>query len=180
MLADAGGGERSGRRARHDGLHGIVGGGLAAHRAAIALHDEQLGREAGELQLLLQPPEIARHDRLDVAVDRRRRAALELADLAQDIGTDRDEGIGPQLARDLTGSLFVRRIDIGVQEADDQRLRATGDQEANGAPHRLFIERPQYVAPSIETFRHLDAQMARDQRLEAADHAVAERAGAAP
>ena len=58
--------------------------------------------------------------------------------------------------------------------ASDEALLAglaTGDQEANGAPHRLFIERPQYVAPSIETFRHLDAQMLDpQQRLSAICH----------
>ena len=180
LLADAGGGERAGRRSRHHGLHGIVGGGLAAHRAAIALHDQKLGGEAGELQLLLQPAEIARHDRLDVAVDRGRRAALELANLAQDVGADRDEGIGPELARDLAGAPFVRRIDVGMQEADDQRLGAAGDQKTDGASHGFLVERRQDVAAGVEALGHFDTQLARDEGFEAADHAVAEGPRAAP
>jgi len=39
--------------------------------------------------------------------------------------------------------------------------------------HGLLVERRQHVAARVETLRHLDAQLAGDDRLEAADHAIA-------
>ena len=174
LLADVSRGQRAGRRTRHHRLHGIVRGDRARHRAAVALHHQELAAETGELQLLLQPAQVARHDRLDIAVQCRRAGALELADLAQDVGAYRDEGGGPDLARDGAGGLLVRGIGIGMDEADDQRLGAELEQPAHGGPHRVGVERDHHIALGVDALRHFEAQLARDQRLEAADHAVAE------
>ena len=58
---------------------GVLGDDAGRHRAAVALHHQQLAREAALAQLALQALDVAVQHRLDRGVHRRRRAALVLA-----------------------------------------------------------------------------------------------------
>ena len=69
---------------------------------------------------------IAADLRPDIGVHHRRRHALELAILAQDLVRQREIGVGQRLADDLAGDALVLGIDVGVQEADRDRLDAFG------------------------------------------------------
>ena len=53
------------------------------HRAAVAVHDQEVALEAARLQLAAQPADVAVEDRLHGRVDRRGGAALVFAELRQ-------------------------------------------------------------------------------------------------
>ena len=92
---------------------------------------------------------------------------------------DRDVGVGPDLADDLGGAVLVRRIDVAVQEMDDDRLRAQRDQAPRRRLDVRLVERADDCAVGIHALPDLAAQLARDQRLEGAGHAVGLRPRAA-
>ena len=81
---------------------------------------------AGELAL--QPLDVAVQHRLDRGVDRRGRAALVLAVLGDDGVAGGHVAVRPERAHDLGGARLVRRVDVAVQEVDDDALRAELEQ----------------------------------------------------
>ena len=159
-------------RARHDGLGRLARHDAGRHGAAVAVHDQQVALEALPLQLALQAPHVAVEDRLHGRVHRRRGAALVLAELRQQRVPERDVVVGPELARDLAGAQLVGRVGVGVQEMDDQALAAHGQQGAHGIRQLVLGERRDDLARHVHALVDLDAALARDQRLEAAGHAV--------
>ena len=68
------------------------------------------------------------------AVDRRRRPALELAVLGQELGAHRDVGVGPLGRGDLARAPLVRVVHVRVDEVDHERLGARAP--GAGAPRR--------------------------------------------
>ena len=104
------------------------------HRAAVAVHDQQVALEA--LRASSSPcrrPHVAVEDRLHGGVHGRGGAALVLAELRQQRVPERDVGVGPERARDLAGAQLVRRVGVGMQEMDDEALAA----RRQGALRRL-------------------------------------------
>ncbi len=100
-------------------------------------------------KLLAQAREVAIEYRLHRRVDRSRHTAFVLAILRQNGMARRDIGVGPEPAHDLDGAPFVRRIDVAVQEVDDDGLAALGQQLAS--PPR---PRPPRRAASAPCRRH--------------------------
>ena len=90
--------------------------------AATALHQQELGIETFALQSVLDAFEIARHHRPDAGVDDRSAGAVELAKFRRHLRGQRQHGLGEDLSYDGAQLLFVSRIDVGVQEADGDRL----------------------------------------------------------
>jgi hypothetical protein len=121
---------------------------------------------------VLAAAEIAGHDRLHIAVERRRTAAFEFTHLAQYIAAQGHEPVGPDLARDFGAALLVRRVGVGVNEMDHQCLGAAFAQAMHFLPHRRFVERRQDSTGRIDALGHLRPQIARDECLEAPGHAV--------
>ena len=135
LHADPRRGDRSGGRAGHHGVHGKIDGRAGRHHAAIPLHDEKLVAQPRAAQVLREAAEIARHDRLHVAVERCRAAAFELTHLAQDVAAQGHEPVGPDLPRDFGAALLMRRVGVGMDEMDHQCL---GDLAKQGIwPTRL-------------------------------------------
>ena len=62
---------------------------------------------------------------------------------------------------------------------DDEALAARGDQRVDGRLHLVLVERRQHVAARVHALVDLEPQLARDQRLERAGHAVGLRPRAA-
>ena len=179
LHADPRRGDRSGGRAGHDGVHGEIDGRAGRHHAAIPLHHEKLVAQPRAAQVLREAAEIARHDRLHVAVERRRAAAFEFAHLAQYVAAQGHEPVGPDLPRNFAAALLMRRVGVGMDEMDHQCLGAALAQAMHFPPHRRLVERRQDPAGGIDALGHLGPQIARDQRLEAPGHAVGIGASAA-
>ena len=112
----------------------------------------------------LQRGQVAAHHRADIGVDHRRAGALIFARFGQHLVADRQEPAGQRIAQDLGHRLFVRRIDVAVEEADRHRLdRALGEpggERVRGAD----VERPDHLAPRPHAFGKLKAAAARHQR----------------
>ena len=68
--------------------------------------------------------DVARHQRPDVRVDHRRRRALVLLLLAEDLRRERHGDARQLLAEDRAEPLLVRRMEVRVQQADRDRLDA--------------------------------------------------------
>ena len=102
--------------------------------------------------------EIAREDRPEIGVDRRRRGALVLAELGRDLVRGDDPRAGqaaPQLVRDR---LLVARVAEREEQADGDRLRVDCGQ-------RVEVERPQHaVRPDPLVARRSSARAGRAAR----------------
>ena len=66
----------------------------------------------------------------------------------------------------------MRVVEVGVQEADRDRLHALRGERVGRRRHRFLIERQQHGAGRIDAFRNLMAALARDQRDRRADGVV--------
>ena len=179
LHADPRRGDRSGGRTGHDGVYGEIGGHAGRHHAAIPLHDEKIVGQPRTAQVLGETAEITRHDRLHVAVERCRAAALEFTHLAQYLATQGHKPIGPDFPRNFGAALLMRWVGVGMDEMDYQRLGAVLEQAVHGLPHCRVVKRRQDPAGGIDALGHLGPEVARDQRLEAPGHPVRIGASAA-
>ena len=115
---------------------------LGRHDAAVRLGDHGLGGDAGLLQGRLQGRQVARHDRLHVAVDRGRGGALVFADDRPDIAGAEHRQLRRPLADQPLRLPFVRRIAIGMQQRQDDALGAQRHRLVERAAQAGLIERP--------------------------------------
>ena len=77
-----------------------------------------------------------------------------------------DTAMSGNAARMIGGGFaFMRRIAIGVQEADGDRLDAFGDQALRDGAHLGGFERREHVAVAVHAFGHFQAMAARHQRI---------------
>ncbi len=143
-------------------------GQVDRHGAAVALHDQQLAPVALAGQLGGQRAQVAVDDRLHKPVDGRGRAALELAVLGQELGPYRDVGVGPERGGDLARLALVRVVDVRVHEVDHQGLDALPAQPQDRLAHLVRSQRRDHEALGVDALVHLEAEIARDQRLEVA------------
>ena len=82
--------------------------------------------------------DVALHQRPHVRVHDRRRRTLVLALLAQDLARERDRDAGQLLAEDRAEPLLVLGVEVGVQQADRDRLDA-GLAQPRGDRARLAV-----------------------------------------
>ena len=169
--AEMGGRDGTGGGTGHHRLHRLLTRDARRHHAAVALHHQQVVREATGPEAALEVTEVARHDRLDVAVEGRRAAAFELAHLAKDVGTEGDVALRPDLARDRTGAPLVIRIEVRVEEADDDRFHAQVAERFDRATYLVLIQRGHDVAAGVDPFGHLETPVAGHDRFEVTEHA---------
>ena len=165
QLAPLAGGQRGGEGAGGGtGLH-EANGKLARRRrqrdAAGRLHDVELSGNALLGQARLEIGEVARHERSHVDVGRGGRGPLVLADLGHDVGRARDGQARRHLADQLDQAPLVDGIDVGVQQADGQRLDAIGEQPSDHLARGRFVERSQDAAVGEQPLGDLTPQVAR-------------------
>ena len=170
--AGIGGGDHAGRRARHHRLRGLADDAACRNRAAIAVHHQQLATIAAFTKLVHQPPDIAFQKRLHRGVDGGGDAALELAAFRKQRMAGRDVVIRPEGGEDFGCPCLVLRIGIGVKEMHHHRFNTGGKQLLTRKTHRILIKRRYHTAGIIKPFRHLEAQVSRNDRREIALHAI--------
>ncbi len=121
-----------------------------------------------------QPLDIALGQRLDEGVDHRGRGALVLADLGRDLVRGGEIEVGMRLGDRRGRGLLVRRVGVGVQEDDGERLHARGDQLRRLRQQRRFVERDQRIALGVHALGHFEPEVARRQRVRLGDEDVVE------
>ena len=132
-------------------------------------------RVPGHPQALLEPCQIAVHDRLQVRVEHSRREPLELAIFGDHV---RRAGHGEPWIPALRGvgdRSLVRRVQIRVQQAHRDRLGAGGHRGVERALDARRVERGQDRAVGRQALEDLEAMLALDDRLGAHERRHEER-----
>jgi hypothetical protein len=162
--AEVRGGDHAGGRARLDHEHRPPPSGRRAEDAAARLHHEQLRLDTGVREPLLDPLEVALDDGPDDGVDHRRRCAQVLAELRRHLGGERDRHAGQLLGEDRADPQLVLRVDVGVQQADRDRLDLLASQHGRRVAHRALVERRHDLAARTEPLDDADGAVARHER----------------
>ena len=163
---DGSGCDHAGGRTRHGGADRKAPGGGRRHHPAVRLHDVERAPERLLLERSLELGEVAADDRLQIGVERRRRRALELAYLGQDLGGDRDVLVGPEPADDARGRCLVLGAGVGVDEADGYGLRAPLDELPRRGLHIPLRQGNEEAAVGEDPLVDLEPQVAIDNRPE--------------
>ena len=90
------------------------------------------------------------HQRPHVGVDDRRRGALVLLLLAQDLARERDRNTRQLRAKDLADPALVTGFDVGVEQAHGDRLRAREAQRLRDRTQLVLVERSHDLPESVE------------------------------
>src|SRR5262249_33190322 len=116
-------------------------------------------------QPLAKALDVAVDDRLYIGRQRRRRGALEFTKLPRDVGGDGDIEIGQGFDQQRAQRPFVRRVYVGIEEADGDRLVAAGVQRRQQPlAHVGNIERRLDGAVGKDAFRNLEGSDAGHHR----------------
>jgi len=130
---------------------------------------------AGSAQTLLEPCQIAVHDRLEIGVEHGRREALELAILGDDVGGARDGQARVTALRLIRDGALVRRVQVRVEQAHGERLGARAGGGVERALDAGRVERDQHGAVGRQALDDLEAMLALDDRLGAYERGHEER-----
>ena len=160
-------------------MHRLSGGDGCGDGAAVALHDQQLLGIAVSLETLGDAAEITGQHWLHEGVDGGRAAALEFPDLTQNLAARRDVVVGPGLARDLGGALFVLGIGVRMKEMDDDSFRVQVLQTLERRANLVFVERRHHATPGVDPLAHFEPEFTVDQSFELSGHAVVVRPSSA-
>ena len=162
--ADLRRGDDAADRAGFHHRHRALGRDLRRHHAAVRAHDREITGKADLAEALREARHVAADLRPDVGVDHRGRHPLELAVLAQDLVRQRQVRVGDLPADHLAGDLLVLGVDVGVQEADGDRLDPVGAQRGAGFGDAGAIERHVHLARAQQPLVDLAREVARHQR----------------
>ena len=173
-LAVRRGHEGAGGRSGFDHAHGKAGHRLRGGDAAAGLHDEEPPAVVERPERLLEAPEVVAHRGHHVRVDDGRRGPLVLADDGRDLRREADRGPGRLLADDLGGAPLVRRVDVGVQEADGDRRDPVPAETPDGLAQAGLVERHEHLAVEGHPLGHLPDPRAGDQRGGLLDEEIVE------
>ena len=102
-----------------------------------------------------QVVEIGRCQRHDAGAQRRGRRPLVFPRLGIDPVRERDEG--EALAQPRAQRLLVRRVGVGMQQRDGDRLRPARLDAPDRVRHRVWVQRGHDPAVVVEPFGHLEA-----------------------
>ena len=140
--------------------------GLGDRRDPAMRLDDQGGPAIpGFAQPRLQPRQIARQHRPDIGVDDGGRDPLELLDLRQHVGRQRDIGVGQRAGERLAGQALMARVAPGVEIAHGDRLDPRVAQNIDSCCERRHVERRLDAAVGAHALAHPEAQMPRRQLL---------------
>ena len=173
-------GDDAAGRARQHGVHRPRQRRLHRHQPARGLHhhDGLVAPDAETALRIAQPgrqrAEVLGHDRRQEGVEHRRAGALELAELAQDVGGDADDDAGQLPLEHRLGLALVRRVGVGVQEDHGNRLDALGAHVRGGRLQVRSGERLDLAPAGIDPPADAVAQLARHQGGRAHDIDIVE------
>ena len=81
------------------------------------------------------------------------------------VDDDLGAGLGDLLAADLGDALLVRRIDVGEDRHDADRLDLVGDQRLRGGDDLMLVERQDDIAELVDALGDAMGAAARHQRI---------------
>ena len=158
-------GGRPGRRAREQRERGALGDLGGRRDAAVRLHDQQHAAEAEIGEPRGQRREVARDDRPRVGVQHRRRGAVVVAHLRQQIARRRDVGRrAAARGRDRARARSCPGFGGRVHERDRDGLDALAAEGLAGRAHVVERERRDLLARPVDAPLDAQAQEARDER----------------
>src|SRR5690606_33299680 len=120
-------------------------------------------RNARLRQSALQVGQVALDDRGYKGVDDGGGGALVLPVLRVDLVRERDRYTGQHLADDGRGLPLVLRVQVGVKEADGDRLHPLLAERRGRVTHAVRVERHDRDSVDVDTLAHLLTQVARDE-----------------
>ena len=133
--------------------------------AAVRLHDVESAGEVALGEARVEALQVALRHRLHVGRQHGGAGALVLAPLARDLVRGDGGDLRPQPLELGQRRLLVRRVGIGVEEADRDRLHAFRPEVRDDAGQRREVEGTQLVAVVVHAARQLAAQAARHEGL---------------
>ena len=133
--------DQPGDRPRHHQVDRAARRALRRRHAAGGLHQPHAARESRVPQARLQPADVASHPGAHVGVETGRREALELAVERQHLARERNVGVGAFLLQDPLDALLVRGVEVGVQQADRDRIDPRFAQCPRALAHLRLVER---------------------------------------
>jgi hypothetical protein len=107
----------------------------------------------------------AHHVRFDKGVHERRHRALVFAIFRQYLARQRNRRLGINVADDGGDAPFVRRIGIGMDEANTDRFDLPSAIEQRRSTRTIFIERTQFGAAKVESPANLLNEVERHDTL---------------
>ena len=131
--------------------------------AAIGLHDVGASGKALRSQALIEPAQIALGDGLHIGRQDGRVGALIFAPFAGDLVRGDGRRLRPEPAHRVERGLFMRRIGVGVQETDGDRLDALGLEVIEDRRQAGYIEGAALLAPVGHAAGQFAAQIARHE-----------------
>ena len=153
------------RRSRLHQVHRLAPRHLRGDDPARGGHQVEAGLHPDPRKAVFQKVKVAADDWHLHRVDDRRARTEVLAHLRTQFRGKRHE-YGRQLFRnDCAHPPLVRRVDVGVQQANGDGLHVL---LANGPHHltyRVLVERPHHPAGVVDSLGNAVAKVARDQRL---------------
>ncbi len=153
----------AGRAAFHQ-AHREAAGGLHRADAARRHHQQQRAVGAQVAQALLHARQVAVHQRQDVGVGDGGGGSLVFADFAADLGGDGDLQVGQRALQAGAGAFLMRRVDVGMQEADRGGFDVLALEHRHQRVQRGFVKLQQGGAVGGQAFRDFQAQVALHQR----------------
>ena len=97
---------------------------------------------------------------------------MVLPHLRHHLGRERDGEFGKFLADDAADPLFVRRVAVGVEEANRHRLDPFRQQRAQRRADGGFVQSDDDIAVAVHSLGHFQAEVARDQWFGKAEEQV--------
>ena len=125
----------------------------------------QRHRDAGAVDLAAERRQVGAHQRQQRCVERRRRRSHVLAELGHHLAGERQVDAGQLLRKQLADAQLVGRIEEREQQHHGDRLHVRVADGGRRCAHRLLVERLDLGALRVQPAAHLEAQLARHDRL---------------
>ena len=159
--SEGGGRRQLGGRSGLDEVDGGERGVVRRGQAAVRLHDHQ-AIDAPGLERAIELRDVAADGGPEIGVDDGGAAALVLPELGADVARAGDEDAGQRRTQDVRERRLVRRVGVGMQEADRHRADARGAELVHDI---VGVERLQHRTIGIHPFPHTVTVAPFDQRL---------------
>ena len=160
---DVGGKDRTARGAAFDKADGEGGGGVDRDDAAAGMDEKDRAGRAVRGQTIGEAAEVAGHHRADIGIGAGGGEAFVFAHLRRDIGGERNRKAGLQAGDDVAHEVFVRGVEVGMQEThrDGFVAREAGREVLDLGQG----EGDEDVAACVDAFAQGQAVVAGDQRI---------------
>ena len=163
--ADCAGADDAGGGAGQGGDEGRPADGGGAGDAAVGLHEQQGGADAGLGQPGFEAGDVGGDGGHDAGVQGRGQGALVLADFGQDIDGGGDGEAGQFGAEDFGDAPFMAGVGEGVEEADGDGLHVHGADAGGGVVDAGFVERGEDGAAGSDALGDFEDVARRDGAL---------------